>query len=207
MCFIFLVLFKLITKDSMNIHTITNTIFHSKTYILTEEGNNETWVIDCGDALPVIEYINTNCLSLKGIFITHSHFDHIYGLNDVVKKYPNVNIYTSEAGEKGLYNVKGNLSAYHEHPWAYGFKNIVVLTEQAKLLVFDKLIGIYATPGHDVSCLSFKVDSHFFTGDSYIPGIKTFTLWPLSDKQEAVQSEKRVLEIVTKENLIIKAGH
>lgn len=191
----------------MNTHTITNSIFHSKTYILSEEGNNETWLIDCGDALPVIDYIDTNGLFLKGILITHSHFDHIYGLNEVIKKYPDINVYTSDAGEKGLYNVKRNLSEYHEHPWMYRFKNIAVLTEQTKLLVLNKLVGIYATPGHDVSCLSFRIDNHLFTGDSYIPGIKIFTQWPLSDKQEAEQSEKRVLEIVNKEKLVIKAGH
>lgn len=143
-------------------------------------------------SLPVIHYIDANYLSLKGILITHTHFDHIYGLNEVVKKYPDVNIYTSDAGEKGLYNVKRNLSVYSELPWIYRFKNIVVITEQTRLLVLNKFVGIYATPGHDVSCLSFRIDSIFFTADSYIPGIKTVTHWPLSDKQEAEQSEKNI---------------
>jgi len=48
----------------MNIHTITNSIFHSKTYILTEEKKNETWLIDCGDAQPC-NYITTNSRALK----------------------------------------------------------------------------------------------------------------------------------------------
>jgi len=62
----------------LNVHTIVNSVFKSKTYILTEVGNNEAWLIDCGDNQPIIDYINAKELILRGIFITHTHFDHIY---------------------------------------------------------------------------------------------------------------------------------
>jgi len=99
----------------------------------------------------------------------------------------------------GLYDIKRNLSEFNECPLIYHFENITVLAEQSKLFILNKTVRIYETPGHDVSCLSFVIDHYFFTGDSYIPGMKTFTKWSLSEKQKALLSEKRILEIVNVE--------
>ncbi len=191
----------------MNIFTIENRIFNSRSYILTTSKNNETWLVDCGDHQPIFEFIEANNLFLKGILITHTHFDHIYGLNEVISNFPKAKVYTSNEGQKGLYDITQNLSKFNENPWSYRFYNVEMLTEQSDLIVLDKEVRIYSTPGHDLSCLTFKIDEFLFTGDSYIPGNKTFTKWPLSNNKEANLSYNKIMEIVKKENLIIKAGH
>ena len=191
----------------MNIHTIVNSIFQSKTYILSKKNNKEAWLIDCGDVNPILEYLKLNKLTLNGILITHTHLDHIYGLNKINSYFPNIKVYTSKEGNKGLYNIKYNLSKFNEQSWTYNFKNVIELNEQSELYLFDRCIDIYCTPGHDISCLSYKIESYLFSGDSYIPGFKTFTQWPLSDKKNAKISEKKILRIAQNENLQIKAGH
>ena len=67
-----------------SIVSIKNTVFSSATYILKIDSSEDLYLIDCGDVQPVISYIETNHLSLKGVFLTHSHFDHIYRLNELV---------------------------------------------------------------------------------------------------------------------------
>lgn len=191
----------------MDIHTIVNSIFQSKTYVLSTRNNREAWLVDCGDSQPIIEFITTNKLILKGILITHAHFDHIYGLNGVNDYFPGAKVYTSEEGKKGLYDVIQNLSKYYEAPWTYNYNNVSVLTEQSELFVLDKGVKTFFTPGHDISCLSFKIDKYLFVGDSYIPGLKTFSNWPLSEKQKARVSEERILKIAQNEHLEIRAGH
>lgn len=49
------------------------------TYLILDDQTGESWVIDPYEAVPVIEYIKKNHLSLKGILNTHQHFDHIRG--------------------------------------------------------------------------------------------------------------------------------
>jgi hydroxyacylglutathione hydrolase len=49
-------------------------------------------VVDPGDAKPVIEYLTSNGLILDAILITHHHADHIGGLAELKKTYPNVTI-------------------------------------------------------------------------------------------------------------------
>lgn len=190
----------------MNIHTITNNIFNSKTYILSGY-KNDAWVIDCGDVKPLITYIAKNNLYLQGILLTHTHFDHIYGLNELTNEFPHVTLYTSETGKNALYNEKENLSLYNGYSWHYRFNNVEVVSESTKIFVCNSLVEIFETPGHDVSSLSYKIENYMFTGDSYIPSTKTFTKWPLSNKPQAIVSEQKILYIVEKNKLIIKAGH
>ena len=50
----------------------------------------EAIVVDPGDALPVVEFLKNKQLNLIGILITHSHNDHIGGIDNLlnVKKVP-----------------------------------------------------------------------------------------------------------------------
>ena len=53
---------------------------------------------------------------MVGVILTHAHFDHIYGLPELLKQYPNCKIYTNESGRETLANAKKNMSFYHESP-------------------------------------------------------------------------------------------
>ena len=74
----------------IEIHDITNTIFTSKTYILSKQGCDKAWVVDIGDVKPVLEYLNEKTLIVEGVFLTHAHFDHISGLEALVEHFPNI---------------------------------------------------------------------------------------------------------------------
>lgn len=46
--------------------------------------NGEAVVVDPGDATPVIEFLARRSLELSGILITHHHFDHVGGLEQLL---------------------------------------------------------------------------------------------------------------------------
>lgn len=50
-------------------------------YIWCLQVENNLWVVDPGDAEPVLAYINQHALSLAGILLTHHHADHTGGVN------------------------------------------------------------------------------------------------------------------------------
>ena len=192
----------------MTIKLIVNKIFNSITYLLHEEESDELTIIDCGDAIDIIKYIEHNNLRLKNILITHTHYDHIYGLNEVVSRFPNTNVYTNSAGKLSLYNDKWNMSRYNifDTPFIYKFQNVIT-KEEGDFIDFGKeKIHILSTPGHDWSCLSFKLGNYIFTGDSYIPNIKPTLTFPKSDKKEGMIQYKRLLEL-DKQGYTILAGH
>lgn len=189
--------------------SIINSVFQSVTYFLIEEERRELAIVDCGDAMPIMDFIRQNGLHLECILLTHSHFDHIYGLNEVLEQYPEATVYTSSKGKLGLYDTRLNLSQYSvEHkPFRLLYKdNVCVLQEGDCISFADEQIRVVSTPGHDWSCLSYIVDGMIFTGDSYIPGINVVASWPKSNKIEARTSLQKLKEL-EQSGLMICPGH
>jgi hydroxyacylglutathione hydrolase len=152
------------------IEQVVNLTFSLNTYILFSELYDHFWLVDCGDIKPVTEWINLHKKLLTGIFIKHTHFDHIYGLNQVVSLFPDCIVYTSEEGQKGLYSDIFNISHYNGESFIYKFDNIGILLNNDRIELFPNIfMNVIATPGHDWSCLTYPCNESLFTGDSFLP--------------------------------------
>ena len=55
-------------------------------YIWALVSKKSVYVVDPGDPNPVLSFIKENDLNLKGILITHHHFDHTGGIKTLVDK-------------------------------------------------------------------------------------------------------------------------
>ena len=60
----------------------------SDNYIWLLHDNSKAWVVDPGDAQPVISTLMEKGLELEGIIITHHHFDHTGGVELLTKQFP-----------------------------------------------------------------------------------------------------------------------
>lgn len=185
---------------------IINSVFNSITYILPIGNQRDCWIVDCGDVEKIIE----QDWNIKGVLLTHSHYDHIYGLNKLLEIFPNAIIYTNKEGKSGLTNPKWNFSRYHENVDDFiitSLHNVRVIEKEGTLqLSQDLQAQVLFTPGHEPSCLSFIIRNNLFTGDAYIPGISPFTKLPRSDKQQAKVSENK-LKFLEQEGFTIYSGH
>lgn len=191
----------------IQIHDITNSIFTSKTYILYKEGEDKAWLVDIGDVEPVLEYLAERKLSAIGVFITHAHFDHIYGINTLIESFPACNVYATGYAKEGLTSEKLNMSKYHETPMSYKGDNIIEVHEGDRYTLFEDepQMELYETPGHNPGCLTMVLGDVVFTGDAYIPGIGVNTKLPKSDKEQAKQSLERILKMA--KGKIVLSGH
>ena len=59
-------------------------------YIWLLHNNKQAYVVDPGDARPVIEHLLSQKLDLAGIIVTHWHADHIGGIKQLMAKYPGI---------------------------------------------------------------------------------------------------------------------
>lgn len=185
---------------------IVNTIFNSITYILPVGDTHDCWLVDCGDVEKVIE----QGWQVRGVLLTHAHFDHIYGLNKLMAVFPDALVYTNAAGKEGLQNPKWNFSRYHEEVEIFVFckpENVRVFEKEGVYeLDKDFHIEVLFTPGHEPSCITYRIGICLYTGDAYIPGIKVVTTFPRSNKQLAIESENK-LKLMEQEEFNIFAGH
>lgn len=62
-------------------------------WTIISEADHTMLCVDPGDANPVIDYCNKNQLKLKQVLITHHHFDHAGGLQDLKNEFPDIEIY------------------------------------------------------------------------------------------------------------------
>lgn len=188
------------------VEKIINNFMTSYTYILPVGNQRDCWLVDCGDVDKVIE----QGWNVRGVLLTHAHFDHIYGLNRLVEAFPDAIVYTNKEGKEALMNPKWNFSRYHVDIEDFVFckpENVCVVDSEGLLNVDEDLsMEALFTPGHEPSCVSYRWDDVLFTGDSYIPGVKVVTNFPRSDKQLAMESQAR-LQKLEKNGLKIMPGH
>lgn len=179
-----------------------NTVFNSCSYVLAQDG--ASWVVDCGDVEQILPFIEGQ---LRGVMLTHSHFDHIYGLNDLLALFPHTPVLTNAAGRDGLLSDKLNFSRYHETPFTLDTPEDIRLVDDQEC--FELFNGVSAqaiyTPGHSPCSVTWKIDDALFTGDSFIPGVKTVTNFPHSDRQLAGESRERILRLA--ESCQVYPGH
>ena len=189
------------------IKEIVNSIFNSKTYILYHEGEDKAWLVDIGDIEPVVGFLKEKELNVKGLFLTHAHFDHMYGILEFLGYYPNCKVYVTSFTKDALASEKLNLSKYHETPIKYEGDNVIVVHEGGSLRLFEKepSMFFFETPGHNPGCLTMVIGDMIFTGDAYIPGVGANTQPPRADKVLAKQSLERILKLA--EGKIILPGH
>ncbi|MFR9585848.1 MAG: MBL fold metallo-hydrolase [Rikenellaceae bacterium] len=191
----------------ISVHTIVNTVYNSNTFILYHDHSDYVWIVDCGDIDPIVEWLGKNHKTVKGVLLTHTHHDHIYGLNDLYDLFPKLEVYTSEHGASGLKNTTSNLSKYTINPFIYKGDKIMILDNGSELELFSNYtISVYYTSGHDISSLTYKLDNFLFTGDSYIPNVKVVTSFPLGDREANKESLKLIDSLITSDTIIC-AGH
>lgn len=113
-------------------------------WIITNSDNN-AWVVDPGDATPVIEYLSQEKLSLKGILITHHHKDHTGGVKQLKENY------SVEAYGADVKDCTDN-----------------VLTQGDSINVLDVEFSTLSIPGHTLDHIGFYSESEqtLFCGDT-----------------------------------------
>lgn len=193
----------------VKISYIVNSVFTSRTYILSDGLSNEFWLVDCGDVQPLMDLLSSKGRTsavIKGVLLTHVHYDHIYGLPRLRELFPDVKVYTNAVGKSALVNTRLNMSKYHDDPIVYESDNVIVCSEGSEIELFgDVKARVYETPGHHPTCLTFEIGDKLFTGDAYIPGEKVVTMLPGADKALAAQSLARILQLAA--GKVVLSGH
>lgn len=119
-------------------------------YIVSNENTLECVVIDPGDeGNRILDYIESNKLKCKAIFITHGHFDHVGAVETVAE----------ETGAQVFINSRDG-----------SFPNSLSYDDGDTVEIAGMKFDIIATPGHTRGGVSIKCEDALFVGDTLFRG-------------------------------------
>ena len=102
----------------LQVKQIVNDIFTSNTWMLFDDCYDYCWLVDIGDYKKVADVLPPG-IKVRGLLLTHTHFDHTYGINALHDNHPECRVYTAEYGKIALYDDKKNFSKDHDASFTY----------------------------------------------------------------------------------------
>ena len=124
---------------------------YTDNYIWLVSTNEGSIVVDPGESKEILNLVDSNKIDLKGVLITHHHYDHTNGLIDLTNKM-NLEVYGPKKIE--------------------GINNIVKESDKFSLIGID--FEVIEIPGHTMDHLAFyssnNRDPILFCGDTLFAG-------------------------------------
>ena len=185
-----------------------NSRFTSNTYVIFSTDSENIWVVDPGDFTQVELWMNQNGkVGIAGVLITHAHFDHIYGANELYEKFPSTTFYVcNQIGIDILYDAKKNGSKYTEAPFVMN-NRAKVNTITPEMNLWDNcIIHNYFTPGHSEDSMCILLGDILFTGDTLIKDIRTVTKLK-GGSVDKLQESINWIETLKGKGIVIYGGH
>jgi hydroxyacylglutathione hydrolase len=122
-------------------------------YIWLIKAGNQAIAVDPGEAIPVIERLQNQSITLRAIFITHHHHDHVDGIAELLTHYPSCEVY----GPQITLPEVPQLRPLHD-------QDVIRLPD------LDLKFTIWHTPGHTQEHIVFHGHDALFCGDTLFSG-------------------------------------
>jgi len=172
----------------------------------TESGYTPCIVVDPADnGKYIYDYLNENKLCAKLILLTHAHFDHIGGA-DELKDLTKAPIYCYEHEKEMCTNAESNLSAFHNNPVTVSVSKF--LKDGDEIESAGIKLKLLATPGHTMgSCCYYIEDENvLISGDTLFEGSVGRTDFPGGSMSSLLRSISEKIVILPDETLVLP-GH
>lgn len=160
-------------------------------YLVVEETTGKAVLMDPGGFnRHLLDTLQSMQGELVGILLTHGHFDHTGGV-DEVRKMANAPVYIHRGDAPMLTDGAQNLSALFGAPMTCGpAQNL--LEDGQEIQVGNARIRVIHTPGHSGGSVCFLGEGNLFSGDTLFAGSIGRTDFPGSDPKQMKASLQKL---------------
>lgn len=150
----------------MKIVNIPTGMLQANTYLVCDETSRLGFIVDIGGYSKELKnIIEKNDIQIQYIVLTHGHGDHIGGVQEHLKDFPDAKVVCSRAEEKMLLDPELN-EAHHFGPEKVSFKPDILVDDGDTLTVGNMTMKFIMTPGHTEGGMCILVDDVLFSGDT-----------------------------------------
>ncbi len=175
-------------------------------YFLYREDGKECIFIDPADqGANIYKALTQNGFQVKGILLTHGHFDHIWGTKEL-RELSGAKLYALEAERELLQDAHKNVSAQVGRP--YTVDADVYVKDREEITLADITFQVIATPGHTGGgcCNYLKVAGFLVSGDTLFQESVGRTDFPTGSMGTLIRSIKEKLFVLPEETTVYP-GH
>ena len=151
-------------------------------YVWLIRDEDEVFIVDPGEAAPVLKCLQENNLRPVGVVLTHYHADHVAGLGELLANYPSLTVYGPVEVAEFVNNVVG---------------------EGDSFTIFGETVQVLKTAGHTEEHISYLVGKHLFSGDAlFMAGCGRVFTKDYAAQFDALQKFKNLAN-----DTLVYAGH
>lgn len=182
--------------------------FMTNTYILYNEATMEGLVVDPSfSPEQYIKAIEEKKIHLTSIFLTHAHVDHMAGMNELRKAFPEARMYMDKRDRPFLRDPERNLSYMFPTPTLVDDADVWV-KDGDEIETSGYTFQVIDTSGHTPGGISFYLQKEgiVFTGDSLFQGSIGRTDFPGGSMKELTGSIRKNL-FALPDSTVVLSGH
>lgn len=176
-------------------------------YLLYDDTNKKGIVIDPGEQPDqLLARINQLALKVEAILLTHAHFDHIAGLNEV-RSATKAPVYLHQLEADWLQDPAKNGSGHWSNvPLVTCDPAEHLLQGEEELALLGDTFQVIHTPGHSPGSVTFVHPTGIFSGDVLFAGSIGRTDLPGGNYDQLMQSITNQL-LTMSDQVIVWPGH
>lgn len=175
----------------MKLDSLAVGLIGTNCYLLSDDtaGNAAAIVDPGGSADQILAKIKQDNLDVKMILLTHGHFDHVLGVQDILAAYPGLPVYITETDYPEARD--GGQFGY-----SMGEVDSVRFYDEGDTVELGNLkIDVLRTPGHTPGSVTLRVEDVLFTGDTLFCGSCGRTDFPGGSFADMQRSLKRLADL------------
>lgn len=178
---------------NLKIGKIVLGVCQTNSYFVYEEGKSEVIFFDPADKGNYIyDRLKENGFTVVAIFLTHGHFDHIWGVEEL-RKLSGAKVYAWEEEKEVCEDASVNVSAGAGRPCS--LKADVYVKDGEKISIAGMNCQLIGTPGHTKGscCYYFEDDKILLSGDTLFQESVGRTDFPTGSMNNLVRSVREKL--------------
>lgn len=188
--------------DAIGLKIFVLGVLSTNCYLVFDKNKRKGFIVDApeGAAEAINVFIRKEKIDLSFIVLTHAHFDHIAGLNELELPF-----YLHPDDAPLLKNMNFNGSLFFNADVTVNKEPEFI--DENKPLFFDKYkIECIHTPGHTPGSISLRLGNLLFSGDTLFADSIGRTDIPLASGENILKSIKEKL-LVLPDDTIVYPGH
>lgn len=193
-------------EKTMKIEKFVTGIISTNCYLVSNKGTRQAVIVDPA-AVPkaLVKAVEEEGLKIEAVLLTHGHFDHMMGLDALLKLWE-VPVYVEEEDQEIMTDPRLNLSSTYTAGYTFSGAESVKDGQILSLAGYD--FQVLHTPGHTRGGCCYYVASEqvLFSGDTLFQTSVGRTDFPNSSTLDLIRSIREKL-LPLPDETVVYPGH